>query len=293
MQTPMQKISPYLRLMRLHQPVGIWLVYWPCLWALALTAPPLRWDLALIILAGAVVARSAGCVINDMADREFDKHVARTRARPLASGELSMRQACGLLALLLVLCGLVLLALISHSESRDLLHWVLLMSPVSAMIVAYPFMKRITWWPQAFLGLTFNWGVLVSWFAARGMIELPSLLLYAACLFWTLGYDTIYGFQDKADDEKIGVKSSSRRVQHHPRLWVGGFYGMMVILFAIAVITAGHTAQLIAVAMLAVHLSRQAATLDTGSPSFCLALFRGNARLGLLVGLALIAFSIS
>lgn len=292
MQMPMQKISPYLRLMRLHQPVGIWLVYWPCLWALALTAPPLHWDLALIIFAGAVLSRSAGCIINDMADREFDRHVARTRNRPLASGELSMRQAAMLLMLLGTLCILALLTLIWHSADRDLLHWTALMLPVSAMIVAYPFMKRITWWPQAFLGITFNWGVLVSWFAARGAIEPPAMLLYGACLFWTLGYDTIYGFQDKIDDEKIGIKSSSRRVQHHPRLWIGGFYSMMVILFSMAAIFGNHKPQLAAVALLAIHLCWQTATLNPSSRPACLTLFRSNARLGLLVGLGLIAFSI-
>ena len=148
MQTPMQKIFPYLRLMRLHQPVGIWLVYWPCLWALALTAPPLRWDLALIIFAGAVLSRSAGCVINDMADREFDKHVARTRNRPLASGELTMGRAILLLALLAVLCILSLLALIRQSESRDLLDWAMLMLPVSAMIVAYPELRQDEFFKQ-------------------------------------------------------------------------------------------------------------------------------------------------
>lgn len=300
MQPAMQPAAPYpyLRLMRLHQPTGIWLVYWPCVWALALATithyqitqehlllPMLVYMLLFFI--GAVVMRSAGCIVNDMADREFDKHVERTKARPLASGELDMRQA-GILLFLLCLAGLAVLGLTLAilPPHVDALTLFLTAIPVTALIVAYPFMKRITWWPQAFLGLTFNWGVLISWVTIRGTLEWQALALYAACFFWTLAYDTIYGHQDKQDDVKIGIKSTSQRLEKHRMWWIGGFYAAMTACYA-----AATGFDLIGMAIIGGFAAYRLWRTDLDTPASCHAMFRANARMGLLLGAWLITLS--
>ena len=269
------RILPTLRLMRLHQPAGIWLLLWPCWWAIALAspAPPVR--LFLLFGIGAVLMRSAGCIVNDMADRRFDARVERTKQRPLASGEISMPQAFLLLALLLAASLLVALAL-----GKSVVLWAALSLP---LVVTYPFMKRITWWPQLFLGLTFNWGALLGWVAVRGMVEPPAVLLYVGGIFWTLGYDTIYAHQDKADDAAIGVKSTALRLGNNRRI-IGLFYLMAVFFWALAGWAAGSGMLFFAFLALAVlQLGRQVCRVDFGNPASCRRVFISNRWLGLLI----------
>lgn len=299
MQAAMQPRSPYLRLMRMHQPVGIWLVYWPCVWAMCLAAlhdvaagnpqQEALMRLALYIplfFLGAVATRSAGCIINDMADREFDKHVERTKNRPLASGELTMPQAFIALAVMATLSLAVLLVLLSSlpADVSPQAMWTVTL-PVLALITAYPFMKRITWWPQAFLGLTFNWGVLIGWLAMEGTLDAAAWWLYAASFFWTLAYDTIYGHQDKRDDERIGVKSTSRHLEKHSKRWIGSFYGGMV---ALLVIAAYHAAislpALIGLALLAAGAAAvQLRLWQPDIPANCMVIFKSHVFSGAVI----------
>jgi len=209
---------PIVKLLRLHAPAGIWLLLWPCLWSITLASKgqEFPWLIVLYFAAGAVVMRSFGCVVNDLWDRELDAQVERTRTRPLASGAISVKQAYGILMVLGVLGLVILLQL-----NRPTIYLGLAVIP---LILLYPLMKRLTYWPQLFLGLTFNWGALMGWSAVEGRVALPALILYGAALCWTLAYDTIYAFQDLQDDVLVGIKSSAQRVKNHPKWWVGLFY---------------------------------------------------------------------
>ena len=203
-------IQPYLRLMRLDRPIGTWLLYWPCVFGLALGAVAdsrpfgnwRDWGLVALLGIGAIVMRGAGCTYNDIVDRDFDAKVARTRGRPIPSGAVSVKQAW-LFAAGLSLIGLAILLLLDPLA-------IVLGAASLLLIAAYPFMKRITWWPQAWLGLTFNWGALLAFAAQTGSLDAADFVLYAGLFFWTLGYDTIYAHQDKDDDALIGVKSTAR-----------------------------------------------------------------------------------
>ena len=271
---------PSLRLMRLHQPIGIWLLLWPCWWAAALASGG-RPSLVLLILfaLGAVVMRSAGCIVNDMADREFDRQVERTRGRPLASGEMSMKQAGILLFLLLIVAALDALCL-----GKTVFFWAMASLP---LVAAYPFMKRFTWWPQLFLGLTFNWGALLGWVAVRGQVELPALLIYAGGVFWTLGYDTIYAHQDKIDDARVGIKSSALRLGAGTKKAVGMFYVLAVMLWALAGWANGSTMLLFAALILAeLQFAWQCCTVNLDDPASARRIFVSNAYVGGVVFLA-------
>jgi 4-hydroxybenzoate polyprenyltransferase len=278
--------SPYLRLMRLHQPVGIWLLLWPCWWSIALASdgvPPL-WLLG-IFAAGAVLMRSAGCIINDMADREFDRQVERTRTRPLASGEISMLQAGVLLAVLIALA-----ACLAAMLNRAVILW----SALSLIpVVTYPFMKRISWWPQLFLGFTFNWGTLMGWAAVRGDVGVPALLLYAGGIFWTLGYDTIYAHQDKEDDARIGVKSTALRLGKGTKRAVHFFYILATLLWALAGLWAGCGIGLFFTLIgVLLHFHWQVTRVDLDIPGSCRRIFVSNIWLGglLFAGIILAKF---
>ena len=277
-----ERLQPYAVLARWDRPIGTWLLLWPCWWALALAPGRPDWWLVPLFGIGAVAMRGAGCVVNDLTDRELDARVARTRERPLASGRLGVPQALAFLALQLLVGVLVLLAFNGSA--------VVLALASLPLIVIYPLMKRITWWPQAFLGITFNWGALVGWAAVTGGLAAPALLLYAAGFFWTLGYDTIYAHQDKADDALIGIRSSARRLGAATPRWLWGFYGATLALFAAAGWSAGlgfwFYPLLLAVAG---HFAWQIRTLDLDDPRSCLRRFRSNRDLGLLVCLAIVA----
>ncbi|MGH6977502.1 MAG: 4-hydroxybenzoate octaprenyltransferase, partial [Stellaceae bacterium] len=216
---------PYLRLARLDRPIGTWLLLFPGWWGIALAAPGQPdWRLMALFAIGAVAMRGAGCTLNDIADRDFDARVARTRTRPIASGAISVKQAIAFMALELAIGAAVLF---SFNRTAILLGFLVL-----ALIGTYPFMKRITYWPQFFLGLNFNWGALLGWAAARGDVGWPAILLYAGGICWTLGYDTIYAHQDRDDDALIGVKSSALALGRLTRPFLFAFYAGAALLWA-------------------------------------------------------------
>jgi 4-hydroxybenzoate polyprenyltransferase len=267
--------GPYLRLSRLDRPIGTWLLLLPGWWALALAAegwPDVR--LLLLFAIGAVVMRGAGCTFNDIVDRDFDARVARTRLRPLPSGEVTVRQAALWMAAQLAVGAVVLFSLTPTA--------ILLGIGVLVLIGTYPFMKRVTWWPQLFLGLNFNWGALVGWAAVADRIEWPALLLYVGGIFWTLGYDTIYAHQDKEDDALIGVKSSARALGSRTRPFLFLVYAVAAGLWAAAGLDLAWPFWA-ALAGVTAHLFWQAVRVDTDSPTDCLQKFRSNRDLGLLL----------
>jgi len=277
---------PYLRLIRIDRPIGTWLLLFPGWWSLSLAAAAESgwpdWRLAALFAAGALLMRGAGCTYNDIVDREIDAQVARTAARPIPSGEVSVTQAGAFLAALLGLALLILLQL--HPFA------IALGAASLALVAAYPFMKRITYWPQAWLGLTFNWGALLGWAAATGGLALPPLLLYAAGIAWTLGYDTIYAHQDKEDDALVGVKSTALRFGAATRIWLGVFYALAIVLFAAAGAAAGLAwPYYLGVAAAAAHFAWQTATLDTGDPGNCLHRFKANRYIGWLLLAGIVA----
>ncbi len=273
---------PFLRLMRADRPVGTWLLLIPCWQGLALggiVAPPapvtVLWFAALFAI-GAFVMRGAGCAYNDIADRDFDAKVARTALRPIPSGQISVRQAW---AFLVVLSLIGLAVLLQFNRTTILLGVASL-----ALVAAYPFMKRITWWPQAWLGLTFNWGALMGYSSVTGEIGAPALLLYASGVAWTLGYDTIYAHQDKEDDALIGVKSSARRLGAKTKPALTGFYGAALALAALAYLLSGALPSgLLLFVIAAAHFRWQIKAADINDPESCLKVFRSNRDAGLLI----------
>ncbi len=262
------------RLMRLHQPVGIWLLLWPCWWSVALASngKPSLLLLALFAL-GAVLMRSSGCIVNDIADRDLDKHVERTRNRPLASGEMTLHQSLLILFVLVSIAGLDALYL-----GKTVVLWALASLP---LVITYPFMKRITWWPQLFLGFTFNWGALMGWAAVRGTVELPAVLLYAGGIFWTLGYDTIYAHQDKLDDAKVSIKSTALRLGERTRTVVGVFYLLAIAFWCAAGWAAGSgMLYFTCMALAQLHFGHQLCKVQPDDPLSCRKTFISNTKIG-------------
>ncbi|CAN5361282.1 4-hydroxybenzoate octaprenyltransferase [soil metagenome] len=266
-------------LARFDRPIGWWLLFWPGAWAIALAGGAARhWDLILWFLVGSIAMRGAGCVYNDIVDRDLDAKVERTRNRPLASGAISLKVAWAWLGALALVGLVVLLQLHLHAQIVALASLVL--------VAAYPFMKRITWWPQAWLGLVFSWAALVGWSEIAGGLTLPGLLLYAGGIFWVIGYDTIYALQDKEDDALVGIKSSALRMGRHVRPGVALLYLIALALWAGAIWQVRPQGlALLALAPMAAHLLWQVATLkeDGADP---LAKFRSNRFAGLLMALA-------
>ena len=273
---------PYLRLARIDRPIGTWLLLWPCWWSLALAAD--KWPDALLLLlfaVGAVVMRGAGCCWNDIADREIDGKVARTAGRPIPSGEVSVLAA----GAFMVLLGLIGLAILLSFNRFAILIGIASLAPV----VVYPYMKRVTWWPQIFLGLAFNWGALLGWAAVRGELGWAPLLLYLGGIFWTLGYDTIYAHQDKEDDALIGVRSSALRLGEKSKPWLTVFFALALALFAASASLAGLPPHyLLAIALAAVQCGWQVGTLDLDDPEDCLAKFNSNTLFGWILFLGFI-----
>ncbi|CAA7616794.1 4-hydroxybenzoate polyprenyltransferase [Magnetospirillum sp. LM-5] len=274
---------PYLRLMRLDRPIGTWLLLFPCWWSSALAAdgwPDIR--LFILFAVGAVVMRGAGCTVNDIADHKFDALVARTAGRPIPSGAVSVPQAVAFLALQL-LAGLVILL--------QLPPFAIMVGAASLLLVfPYPLMKRITWWPQAWLGLTFNWGALLGWAAVTGEIGPPALVLYAAGILWTLGYDTIYAHQDKEDDIMVGIKSTALRLGDSTPAWLIGFYGGTLALVGLACWLAGLSwAFWPGLALAGLQLAWQVRTVDIDDGADCLDKFKSNRFFGWALLAAIIA----
>jgi 4-hydroxybenzoate polyprenyltransferase len=274
---------PLLSLLRLDKPAGIWLLLWPCWWGITLAGP--GWpDVRLLLLfaVGAVVMRSAGCIINDLWDRRIDAGVERTRTRPLASGAVQPWQALVVLAVLLGVGAVVLWQLPAAA-----IVWGVLALP---LIVVYPLMKRLIWWPQAFLGITFNWGALVGWAAVRGALDVPALLLYLGGVFWTLGYDTLYACQDRADDARMGVKSSALRLREQVLPVVQRFYIVAAVLFGLGALAGGASVWFFALfgAFFGGFL-KYLQGVDINTPAACMAAFKANVWFGGGVWLALLA----
>ncbi|MCC6468079.1 MAG: 4-hydroxybenzoate octaprenyltransferase [Alphaproteobacteria bacterium] len=274
---------PYLRLARLDRPIGTWLLLIPCWWGVALAGPD--WPeigLMLLFAIGSVAMRGAGCTFNDIVDRDIDRRVARTADRPVASGQIGVPAAI----LFMAAQSLVGLAVLL-SMNRAAILWGL---GSLGLVAIYPFMKRITWWPQFVLGLAFNWGALVGYVAASGRMAPPALLLYAAGIAWTLGYDTIYAHQDKQDDAIVGVKSSARFLADRTRPFLYAAYAATIALLAASGLAAGlgWPFFLLLLAGL-VHLFWQASTVDTEDPRDCLAKFRSNRDFGFILLAALVA----
>ena len=279
-------LRPYASLMRLDRPIGTWLLYWPCAWSVALAGVGGRWDLFLWFAVGAFAMRSAGCVYNDIVDRDLDGRVERTRLRPLASHRVSLRSAWILVGLL---CLLGLVVLIQ-------LKWVAALIAAASIVpvVAYPFMKRITWWPQAWLGLVFSWGALIGWPAVTAAFELPALLLWFGSVAWVVGYDTLYAIQDKEDDALVGVRSSARRLGEKAPLGVAIFYLIAMIFWGAAIWQVRPDwIALAALAPAAMHLAWQAGRADPSDGDLALRLFRSNRACGLLVFLAMLVVGLS
>jgi 4-hydroxybenzoate polyprenyltransferase len=277
---------PYLKLARLDRPIGIWLLLLPCWWSIALASPTAATGIGITVLftLGAVVMRSAGCVVNDIVDRDIDAKVERTRARPLASGQIGLLGALVFLAILLTL-GLGVLVQLNRLTIG--------LGVASLLLVgAYPLMKRLTWWPQAFLGLTFNWGAIMGWSAVTDppRIGLAALALYAAGFCWTMVYDTIYAHQDTRDDMAAGVKSTARWFGKWSRLWLAGFATAMVALLAVAGDIAGlgrvFPFMLIPIGL---HLVWLLLFWKKDDPGNCLMRFRASRWTGLLVVAAIVA----
>ena len=277
-------LAPYAILARLDRPIGAWLLFLPGLWSILLARAAWPETLRLILLfgLGSVVMRSAGCVVNDMWDRKIDRLVARTAGRPLASGALSMKQAAAFLAGLLCIGLAILLSLNWQAQ---------ILGASSLILVAlYPAAKRVTWWPQAMLGITFGFGAPLGYVAATHRFDGAALLLYGAVFFWILGYDTIYAHQDREDDALVGVRSTARLFAETSRPFLTVCYTLTVALLIAAGLLAGLSFWFLVVLIpCAALLARQVWTLDVNDPARCLALFQSNKWLGLGVGLALLA----
>ncbi len=282
-----QRWQPYAILMRLDRPIGWWLLFLPAAWGIILGANGAQGmvlsDVRLLILflIGAIIMRGAGCIVNDIWDRDLDKQVERTKDRPLASGQIGLVSACAFLAYLLF-AGFIILLMTSGIT--------ILLGVLSLVLVGvYPFMKRITWWPQAFLGITFNFGALMGWSAAVHELRLEAFVLYSAAFFWTLGYDTIYAHQDKDDDEMVGIKSTALLFGSRSKGWVGLFYFLSLVLLIVACVIG--KVGLVTYALLifpAIHLFRQISEWDIYDPENSLAVFKSNRNYGLMVAFALL-----
>jgi len=280
------QLRPYASLMRIDRPIGTWLLYWPCAWSVALAGVGGRWDLFLWLALGAFAMRSAGCVYNDIIDRDLDRRVERTRLRPLASGRVSIRSA-GVLIGILCLIGLIILVQLKWAAA------VIAFCSV-APVALYPFMKRITWWPQAWLGLVFSWGALVGWPAVTGSLDWSPLLLWFGSIAWVIGYDTLYAIQDIEDDALVGVKSSARRLGDKTSLGVGVFYVIAVLLWGAAVWSVRpEWIALLAVIPAALHLTNQVARADPKDGELALRLFRSNRTCGMLVFVGMLVVGLS
>jgi 4-hydroxybenzoate polyprenyltransferase len=269
-------MRPFAALMRIDRPIGTWLLFWPCAWSVALAGVGGRWSLFALFAIGAFAMRSAGCAYNDIVDRDLDARVERTASRPLASGRVSVRAAWVLVALLSLvgLCVLLLLPLVAQLIALGSL----------ALVAAYPFMKRITWWPQAWLGLVFSWGALVGWPAVTGELALPALLLWLGSVMWVIGYDTLYAIQDIEDDALAGIKSSARALGDKARLGVGTCYALALLGWGAAIwAVRPQPLALLALLPAALHLGRQVARVEPADGAKALALFRSNRFTGLLL----------
>jgi 4-hydroxybenzoate polyprenyltransferase len=277
-------LLPYIRLARLDRPIGTWLLLFPGWWSVAMAskgrAPD--WLLLALFAIGAVAMRGAGCTLNDLIDRDLDAQVTRTQTRPLPSGQVTPRQALIFMALQLLVGAAILLSFNRFAIALGI--------AVLVLIATYPLMKRVTYWPQFFLGLNFNWGALLGWAAERGPLGAPPVLLYLGGIAWTLGYDTIYAHQDKEDDARIGIKSSALRLGAGTRPYLFAFYGVAAAFWLMAGIAADLAWPYeVGLALALLQMGWQAARVDFDNPDDCLVKFRSNRWVGWLLLLGIVA----
>ena len=278
----MNQINLFIELTRLKRPIGFMLLFWPCLWGLTLV-----YDFnsnlfnyffySALFLSGSILMRSAGCIVNDIADKNFDQKVERTKNRPIASGKVSVKLAS---TYALILCGIAFLVLINFNKLT------ILMALISMPLAfTYPLMKRITYWPQLFLGITFNYGLVLAWISISGEISIIPIIFYLGAIFWTLGYDTIYGFQDIKDDEIIGVKSTSIKFKNDPKKFLFISYCMFIIsLFLIGILMDFKMYYFLFMIVPILHLLVfQISRLNTNLSLDCLIKFKSNNILGLII----------
>jgi 4-hydroxybenzoate polyprenyltransferase len=279
-------LRPYLRLARLDRPIGSWLLLMPCWWSAGIAAVHARdtipnpWHVLLFFI-GAFAMRGAGCTWNDIVDRDIDARVERTRSRPIPSGQVTVRQAVAFL----VLQALVGLAVLVQ------FNWFTIWLGIAslAVVAVYPFMKRVTYWPQIVLGLAFSWGALMGWPARFGQLDWQALVLYAGAICWVIGYDTIYAHQDREDDALVGLKSTALLFGERTKPILSAFYAAAVVLIAIAGFGAGAQSIFAAsLAAFAAHLARQVFLLDIDDPDLCLTIFKSNRDAGLILFAGLI-----
>jgi 4-hydroxybenzoate polyprenyltransferase len=274
-----QRLRDLALLARFDRPIGWWLLFWPCAWGVWLAGRGAQWPLVLWLLVGSIAMRGAGCVYNDIVDADLDRQVARTAVRPVASGRVSAKAAWSWLIVLCLVGLIVLLQLRWQAE------WMALAS--LGLVAAYPFMKRITWWPQAWLGLVFTWGALVGWTAVRSDYLEVMLALWAGSIFWCMGYDTIYALQDREDDALAGIRSSALRLGAAVKPGVIAFYGLALALWGFAFwLLREDWIAFLALAPAAIHLLWQGLTLDPGDDANVLTRFRSNRWAGALVAAA-------
>ncbi|MEH2475332.1 4-hydroxybenzoate polyprenyltransferase [Nitrobacteraceae bacterium AZCC 2161] len=282
---------PYLRLSRFDRPIGSWLLLMPCWWSAALAAGvahdlhPLPMMLVLFFV-GAFVMRGAGCTWNDITDRDLDARVERTRSRPIPAGQVSVKQA----AAFLVLQALIGLAILIQFNGFAIATGIASL----VIVAAYPFMKRITYWPQIVLGLAFSWGALMGFAVVFGRIDATALFLYAGSISWVIGYDTIYAHQDTEDDALIGIKSTALLFGARTRPALMAFYGLAVVLIGIALALAGaHEPAWLGLLVFAAHLVWQITRVDISDPALCLRVFKSNRDAGLLLFAGLLVDAVS
>ena len=285
----MEKFQIFIQLTRLNKPIGFLLLFWPCIWGLTLAyyyngTTTLYIKHIILFFLGSVLMRSAGCIFNDIVDRDLDKKVQRTRERPIASKKISVFEA---FIYIVLLCLVALLILLQFNLLTILLG-------ISSMTLAfaYPFMKRITHWPQLFLGLTFNWGIIMGWASITNSISVEPIILYLSAIFWTLGYDTIYGLQDINDDEIIGVKSTSIKFKNKVKLFVGTCYSLCVVCILILGLLMEIDKYLLTLsAFFILSLIYQIKIFKTNNPQSCLFSFKINNLTGLLIFLFIFSFN--
>ena len=286
----MEKFQTFIQLTRLNKPIGFLLLFWPCAWGLTLgyyfsNETALYFKYIILFFLGSVLMRSAGCIFNDIVDRDFDKKVERTKNRPIASGKISVLES---FIYIILICLLALLILLQFNKLTIILG-------MSSMILAftYPFVKRISHWPQLFLGLTFNWGIIMGWTALTNNISIEPILLYLSAIFWTLGYDTIYGLQDIRDDEIIGVKSTSIKFKNNPKVFVGSCYCLCVlfILIMFLMMETNKYTLLFFIPFVALFFY-QIKMFNKNNPKSCLKTFKLNNLSGLLIFIFIFSFNI-
>ncbi len=286
----MEKFQIFIQLTRLNKPIGFLLLFWPCVWGLTLAyyyteETNLYLKHILLFFLGSVLMRSAGCIFNDIVDRNLDKKVQRTKKRPIASGKVSVFES---FIYIVFLCLLALLILLQFN-------WLTIVLGISSMVLAfaYPFMKRITYWPQLFLGLTFNWGIIMGWTSVTNSISIEPIILYLAAIFWTLGYDTIYGLQDIHDDEIIGVKSTSIKFKNNVKVFVGTCYSLCVLFILVLGLLMEIDKYILTLsAFIILSLIYQIKIFKTDNPTSCLFCFKMNNLTGLLIFLFIFSFNL-